>query len=148
MTNRQPTPPDEQISKSTPADEEIEANMQAPHYDRGITPAETAARQEREGANFMHATTEGKQKSAKTDDQTDDESIHTTDGYTVDKEGLVNNYAIEPEMYVNEPGDLRAKEEAEAQERARILAEIKDKKGEEGKLTNEEDARTKGPGII
>ncbi|MEG4575598.1 hypothetical protein QUA56_23425 [Microcoleus sp. N3A4] len=148
MTNRQPTPPDEEISKSTPSDEQIEANMEAPHYDRGITPAETAARQEREGSNFMHATTEGKQKGTKTDDQTDDESINTTDGYTVDKEGLVNNYAIEPEMYVNEPGDLREKEEAEAQERARILAEVKDKKGEEGKLTAEEDTRGKGPGII
>jgi hypothetical protein len=96
----------------------------------------------------MHTTTEGKQNSAKTDDQTDDESIHTTDGYTVDKEGLVNNYAIEPEMYINEPGDLRAKEEAEAAERAQILAEIKDKKGEEGKLTMDEDTRGKGPGII
>ncbi|MEG4811705.1 hypothetical protein QUA82_29585 [Microcoleus sp. F8-D3] len=148
MTNSQPIPPKEEVSKSTPADEQIEANMEAPHYDRGITPAETAARQEREGSNFMHPTTEGKQKSSKTDDQTDDESINTTDGYTVDKEGLVNNYAIEPEMYVNEPGDLAAKEEAEAAERARILAEIKDKKGEEGKLTNEEDTRTKGPGII
>ncbi len=148
MTNRQPTRPDSEVSKSTPTDEQIEAKMEAPHYDRGITPAETAARQEREGSNFMHATTEAKQKSAKTDDQTDDESIHTTDGYTVDQEGLVNNYAIEPEMYINEPGDLRAKEEAEAAERARTLAEIKDKKGEEGKLTEEADTRHKGPGII
>ncbi|MEZ2275827.1 MAG: hypothetical protein ACBR12_02820 [Microcoleus sp.] len=136
------------ISKSTPKDVEIEANMQAPHYDRGITPAETAARQEREGSNFMHTTTEQHQQDAKTDDQTDDESIRTTDGYTVDKEGLVNNYAIEPEMYIDEPGDLRAKEEAEAQERARFLAEIKDKRGEEGKLTAETDMRGKGPGII
>ncbi len=136
------------ISKATPADVEIEANMEAPHYDRGITPAETAARQEREGSNFMHAATEENQKSATTNDQTDDESIRTTDGYTVDKEGLVNNYAIEPEMYINEPGDLREKEEAEAQERVRILAEIKDKRGEEGKLTAEADTRGKGPGII
>ncbi len=136
------------ISKSTPTDVEMESNMQAPHYDRGITPAETAARQEREGSNFMHTTTEQHQQDAKTDDQTDDESIRTTDGYTVDKEGLVNNYAIEPEMYIDEPGDLRAKEEAEAQERARILAEIKDKRGEEGKLTAETDMRGKGPGVI
>ncbi|WP_377480359.1 MAG: hypothetical protein P2A85_12345 [Microcoleus anatoxicus] len=136
------------ISKSTPKDVEMESNMQAPHYDRGITPAETAARQEREGSNFMHTTTEQHQQDAKTDDQTDDESIRTTDGYTIDKEGLVNNYAIEPEMYIDEPGDLRAKEEAEAQERARILAEIKDKRGEEGKLTAETDMRGKGPGII
>lgn len=136
------------ISKATPADVEIEAKMQAPHYDRGITPAETAARQEREGANFMHTATEENQKNATTNDQTDDESIRTTDGYTVDKEGLINNYAIEPEMYINEPGDLKEKEEAEAQERVRILAEIKDKRGEEGKLTAEADTRGKGPGII
>ena len=135
-------------SKSTPADEQIEANMEAPHYDRGITPAETAARQEREGANFLHPITEEEQKSAKTDDQTDNESIRTTDGYTVDKEGLVNNYAIEPEMYINEPGDLRQKEEAEAQERARLLAELKEQKDEQGELTMENDTRGKGPGII
>lgn len=135
-------------NKSTPADEQIEANMEAPHYDRGITPAETAARQEREGSNFMHTTTEEKQQSAKTDDQTDDESIRTTDGYTVDKEGLVNNYAVEPEMYINEPGDLREKEEAEAQERARLLAELKEQKNEQGELTMETDTRGKGPGII
>ena len=136
------------ISKATQADVEIEAKMQAPHYDRGITPAETAARQEREGANFMQTATEENQKSATTNDQTDDESIRTTDGYTVDKEGLVNNYAIEPEMYINEPGDLKEKEEAEAQERVRILAEIKDKRGEQGQLTTEADTRGKGPGII
>ena len=135
-------------SKSTPTDEQIEANMEAPHYDRGITPAETAARQEREGSNFMHTATEANQQSAKTNDQSDDESIRTTDGYTVDKEGLVNNYAIEPEMYINEPGDLREKEEAEALERAQILAEINDQKGEEGKLTTKADTRHQGPGMI
>jgi hypothetical protein len=136
------------ISKATPTDVEIEAKMQAPHYDRGITPAETAARQEREGANFMHAATEENQKSATTNDQTDDESIRTTDGYTVDKEGLVNNYAIEPEMYINEPGDLKEKEEAEALERSQFLIELKAKRGEEGELTMEADTRGKGPGII
>ena len=135
-------------SKSTPTDEQIEANMEAPHYDRGITPAETAARQEREGSNFMHTTTEAKQQSANTNDQTNDESIRTTDGYTVDKEGLVNNYAIEPEMYINEPGDLREKEEAEALERARLLAELKEQKDEQGELTMDRDTRGKGPGII
>ena len=136
------------ISKETPTDERIEANMQAPHYDRGITPAETAARQEREGANFMHTTNEAEQSSAKTDDQTESDSIRTTDGYTVDKEGLVNNYAIEPEMYINEPGDLREKEEAKARERAEALAAVKQSNDETGKLTMEGDARGQGPGII
>ncbi len=40
--------------------------------------------------------------------------IDTTSGYTVDQEGLINNYAIEPEMYINEPGDLRAEESKRA----------------------------------
>ena len=133
-------------SKSTPADEQIEANMEAPHYDRGITPAETAARQEREGSNFMHTTTEEKQKSAKTDDQTDNESIRTTDGYTVDKEGLLNNYAIEPEMYVNEPGDLKQKEEELTAQRVQELEDAQEDK--QGDLTLESDKRGRGPGII
>lgn len=135
------------ISKKTPTDEQIESEMQAPHYDRGITPAETAARQEREGSAFMHATTEVSQESPKTDKQTDSESIRTTDGYTVDKEGLVNNYAIEPEMYINEPGDLREKEEAEARARAQALRDIRDN-DETGKLTMEGDSRGRGSGII
>ena len=76
------------------------------NYDRHLTSAETAARMEREGEVFQ---------------QTPDSesSIDTTGGYTIDREGLANNYAIEPEMYINEPGDLREKLEAEAKERAR-----------------------------
>lgn len=135
------------ISKKTPADEQIETNMQAPHYDRGITPAETAARQEREGSAFLHTPTEVSQESPKTDEQTDTESIRTTDGYTVDKEGLVNNYAIEPEMYINVPGDLREKEEAEARARAEALQDINDN-DEKGKLTMENDSRGQGSGLI
>lgn len=54
------------------------------NYDRAITSAETAARMEREGDNFKQASEPGQ---------------------TVDKEGLANNYAIEPEMYYEEPGD-------------------------------------------
>ncbi|MBD1837015.1 hypothetical protein H6F78_23795 [Coleofasciculus sp. FACHB-64] len=116
------------------------------NYDRGIVPAETAARREREGNAFK--TTPGKDDEEKspTNDQTNDGSIDTTDGYTVDKEGLLNNYAIEPEMYVNEPGDLKAKEEAEAAERAETVSELQD--DEEGKLTMEGDKRHQGPGLI
>lgn len=116
------------------------------NYDRGIVPAETAARREREGNAFK--TTPGKDDEEKspTNDQTNDGSIATTDGYTVDKEGLLNNYAIEPEMYVNEPGDLKAKEEAEAAERAETVSELQD--DEEGKLTMEGDKRHQGPGLI
>ncbi|MHC5610355.1 MAG: hypothetical protein ACYTXA_04885, partial [Nostoc sp.] len=60
-------------------------------YDRGIIPAETAARIEREGNLYKTLPTEEKEADAPTDDQTDPDSIRTTDGYTVDKEGLLNN---------------------------------------------------------
>lgn len=92
------------------------------NYDRKITSAETAARAEREGDNF-----------AKTPES--EESLDTTGGYTVDREGLMNNYPIEPEMYVEEPGDLREKQEAEKAQRAQELKEINQPGG-------------KGPGII
>ena len=87
-------------------------------YDPHITSAETAARQEREG-NQIQETAD------------DDSGIDTTAGATVDKEGLANNYAVEPEMYVEEPGDLREKEEAEQAERAEELQEVK-QQGEKG----------------
>lgn len=69
-------------------------------YDAHIIPAETAARKEREGDDFKHLHThiEGT------------EDIETKGGFTVDKEGLVNNYAIEPEMYYETRGDLSEKE--------------------------------------
>jgi hypothetical protein len=62
-------------------------------YDAHIVPAETAARKEREGENYKH-TPENTEES---------DSIDTTGGYTVDGEGLINNYAIEPEMYYETP---------------------------------------------
>ena len=86
------------------------------NYDRAITSAETAARMEREGGDFKE-----------TPDKEGD--IDTTSGYTVDKEGLSNNYAIEPEMYVEEPGDLREKQEAEKAERAEELKDINEPGG-------------------
>jgi hypothetical protein len=94
------------------------------NYDPHIVPAETQARMEREQENFKH-----------TPDQEGD--LDTTEGYTVDKEGLLNNYAIEPEMYVDEPGDLREQQEAESAERREELKEI-----------NEHKPGAKGPGLI
>jgi hypothetical protein len=103
-------------------------------YDRGIIPAETAARKEREQDAYKHLPDE-------------EGSLDTTGGYTMDKEGLVNNYAVEPEMYVNEPGDLRESEQEEAARRAQELEEV-NQTDETGKLTMDSDVRGKGPGII
>ena len=104
--------------------------------DRGIIPAEVAARREREGTDFRKTA----------DEQAGVDSINVTGGATVDQEGLANNYAIEPEMYVDEPGDLKQEEEELAAERAAAIAEAQE--GGEGKLTMEGDKRGKGPGII
>lgn len=107
-------------------------------YDRGIVPAETAARIEREGADYKQLPDE---------ENAEPDSIDTTSGYTMDREGLVDNFAIEPEMYVEVPGDLREKEEQLKAERAEELHDINDN-DETGKLTMEGDKRGKGSGII
>jgi hypothetical protein len=77
-------------------------------YDLHIVPAETAARKEREGENYKQLPTD--------DEDKDKDSIDTTGGFTMDKEGLVNNYAIEPEMYVEVPGDLQPPDRSSSSE--------------------------------
>ncbi len=114
-----------------------DSNPNIPHYDRHIIPAETAARAAREGKHFGHV---------EHDDPTDREHIHTRDGYTIDQEGLVNNYAVETEAYINEPGDLSDKELELKAKRRRELQELSE--DEHGKLTMEHDWRHKGPGLI
>ena len=111
------------------------ARVQSDNYDPNLIPAETAARKERE------------QDAYKQTPETSEDGIDTTGGYTVDQEGLVNNYAIEPEMYIEEPGDLR---EAEAEKKAARANELKtvNQTDEDGNLTMQSDDRGKGVGII
>lgn len=116
--------------------ERISEEVSVDTYDAHIVPAETAARKEREGDQFKQ-----------TPHQKEDEDLDTSAGYTVDKEGLIDNFAVEPEMYVNEPGDLRARDEAIAQERAQEMAEVRDT-DKQGELTEDHDSRGKGTGII
>lgn len=103
-------------------------------YDRGIIPAETAARKEREGDSYKQLPDS-------------EDGVGTISGYTIDGEGLANNYAVEPEMYYEVPGDLKAKEDAESITRAQELSEI-NQTDETGKLTTEVDNRGKGVGMI
>jgi hypothetical protein len=70
-------------------------------YDPHIIPAETAARKEREGENFKRLPKH----------PPGSESLDTTAGFTVDKEGLVDNFGIEPEIYYETPGDIPASEQ-------------------------------------
>ncbi|WP_245916112.1 hypothetical protein [Merismopedia glauca] len=103
-------------------------------YDRGIVPAETAARKDREGEVYKETPdAEG--------------GLDTTGGYTVDSEGLANNYAVEPEMYYEVRGDRAEVEAAEAAERAEEMADVNDN-DETGKLTTQGDRRGKGSGVI
>ncbi|MEL7068813.1 MAG: hypothetical protein AAGN15_09215 [Cyanobacteria bacterium J06581_3] len=76
----------------------VEHSFEKDNFDRGIVPAETAARIEREDENYKHTSTYAEVG-----------SIDATAGQTVSNEGLAKNYAIEPEMYVEEPGDLTPK---------------------------------------
>jgi hypothetical protein len=116
-------------------------------YDRGIVPAETAARKEREGDQFKTTPTEEREASASTNDQTHPgESIRTTDGYTVDREGLLNNHGIEPEMYYNTPGDARQTAATDEAARVEELEEINEDK--QGELSETGDKRGRGPGAV
>ncbi len=105
-------------------------------YDAHIIPAESVARQEREGQDFGHTSHE----------EADGTLSSATSGYTVDKEGLLNNYAIEPEMYIDVPGDLHDQIVEEAAEHIHKIHELAE--DEDGKLTKEHDWRHQGPGLI
>ncbi len=114
-----------------------DSNAKIPQYDQHIIPGESIARAAREGKHFGHV---------EHDDPADKEHIHIRDGYTIDQEGLINNYAVEPEAYIKEPGDLREKEQELKAQRRHELQELSE--DEEGKLTIEHDWRHKGPGLI
>jgi len=109
--------------------------VQSDNYDPHIIPSETAARKDREADTYKQAQEESAG------------DIDTTSGYTVDQEGLANNYAIEPEMYVNEPGDLRDEKAERETERAQELA-ARNQTDEQGKLSVDSDDRSQGVGMI
>ena len=91
-------PQDEELVKiAVPSQAGNESDSPTPDsYDPNIIPAETAARMEREGENYKQLPNH----------PPGSESLDTTGGFTVDKEGLVDNFGIEPEMYYEQPGDI------------------------------------------
>ncbi|MDJ1175750.1 hypothetical protein [Roseofilum capinflatum] len=119
---------------STINNQETAKNRFEPQYDRAIPPTETASRQEREGENFKQ-----------TPDA--DGGIDTTGGYTMDREGKLNNFAVEPQMYVETPGDLDHKDAQLESQRQGTYQEVKET-DEDGKLSMKDDNRGKGVGII
>lgn len=68
-------------------------NLQDPNLSDGseLMPAEVEARAQREGTVPPSATTQPS--------TTAKEVLRTTDGYTVDQEGLANNYPVTPPVY-------------------------------------------------
>lgn len=105
------------------------------HYDPNLIPAETAARKDREGDVYKQVPAAG------------EDSLDTRGGYTVDREGLVNNYAIEPEMYIETPGDLQAEQMIAEQQRQQELQDV-NQTDETGKVTPGGDHRGKGVGLV
>lgn len=73
-----------------------QTNNSESNYSDGseLIPAEVAARSKREGDQPPNAPA-AKANASSSDPTTTD----TTSGYTVDQEGLVNNYAVTPETY-------------------------------------------------
>jgi len=108
-------------------------------YDRNIIPGEVVRRREREGDAFKQVPDASPSEV--------DADLDTTGGYTVSREGLLNNYAVEPEMYYETPGDRTAMIEQEKAERRQELEEVNDTDSD-GKLTMDGDQRGKGVGII
>jgi hypothetical protein len=92
------------------------------NYDPNLSAAETGARQKREQEKFKELP----------ENKSD---FDTQAGSTVDREGLANNYAIEPEMYVEERGDLREENEENQRRRQQELEEVNQSGG-------------KGPGLV
>jgi hypothetical protein len=108
-TSQPNLPQKDVLETSVPQDQEGTELYDTPtpdSYDPHIVPAETAARKEREGDDFKHLV----------EHPPGSDSIDTTGGFTVDKEGLVDNFGIEPEMYYEQPGDLPDQEISQEQE--------------------------------
>ncbi|NEP76468.1 hypothetical protein [Okeania sp. SIO2G5] len=117
----------------------IDKQVESDGYDRHLIPSEVVRRREREGDFY-------KQLPEPTPSEVDAD-LDTTGGYTMSREGLLNNYAVEPEMYYETPGDRTAILEREKAARQQELEEIKDTDSD-GKLTIDNDRRGKGVGII
>jgi hypothetical protein len=81
------------MNNQTTQPDTVPAN--ADSYDAHLIPAETAARKDREGEDFK-----------KIPEDNEAGGFHSAGGHTVDTEGLANNYAIEPEIYSETPGDM------------------------------------------
>jgi hypothetical protein len=71
------------------------------HY--GVQMAQTTAVNDPEAIIPSNAPTEMSIHQVEAvDEQEEGTGLHTTDGYVIDEAGLLNNFAVEPPMYVEE----------------------------------------------
>ena len=117
----------------------IDKKIESGNYDSNLISSEVARRQEREGEEFKQLPTPSEEEQ--------ESDLDTTGGYTMSREGLLNNYAVEPEMYYETPGDRTEMIEEQKEARRQELQEVNET-DEDGKLTTEGDSRGKGVGII
>jgi hypothetical protein len=80
-----------------------------------------------------------------TDEQTIQENLHHMNHYTVDQDGLMNNYPVEPEMYFEVPGDAREQNEAVKAARAKERREVTE--NSLGNSDGEEEVGNHGRGV-
>ena len=73
------------------------------------------------------------------------ENLNGTNHYTVDQDGLMNNYPVEPEMYFEVPGDAREENEAEKAARAQERREVTE--NSLGNPDGEEEVGNHGRGV-
>jgi hypothetical protein len=83
-----------------------------------------------------------------TDEETIMENLSGTNHYTVDQDGLMNNYPIEPEMYFEVPGDAREQNEAEKAARAQERREVTENSLGDPEGEEHVGSHGKGVGII
>jgi hypothetical protein len=93
------------VESQKPENSDFNESCTPDGYDAHIIPSETAARKEREGDNFKHLA----------EHPPGSESLDTTGGFTLDKEGLIDNFGIEPEMYYETPGDAQKESHNESE---------------------------------
>jgi hypothetical protein len=106
---------------------------------------------ERDGYDSMPieaAAPDGPAIAPSTDEKTIIENLNGTNHYTVDQDGLMNNYPVEPEMYFEVPGDAREQNEAEKAARAQERREVTENSLGDPEGEEHVGSHGKGVGII
>ena len=89
------------IARTNP--EDAEAGKGAPGNQVGVQTAQTTAVNPPDAKIPANTDTElNEEQIHEMEEQEEGTGVHTTDGYTVDESGRMDNYPVEPEMYVED----------------------------------------------